>query len=37
VLCWVLRVDKPVPTTGDRLKRKEGGYGLVRGKDEEDP
>jgi hypothetical protein len=37
VLCWILRVDKPVPTTGDRLKRQGGKYELIRGKDEEDP
>lgn len=36
VLCWVLRVEKPVPTTGDRLQRQYGaGYQVV--KDEEDP
>lgn len=36
MLCWVLRVDKPAPTTGDRLLRQQGGrYQPV--KDEEDP
>ncbi|KAI1608617.1 PAP2 superfamily-domain-containing protein [Exophiala viscosa] len=36
ILCWVLRVDKPVPTTGDRLLRQQGAkYQPV--KDEEDP
>jgi hypothetical protein len=35
ILCWILRVDKPTPTTGDRLKRKEAQYQPV--KDEEDP
>jgi hypothetical protein len=35
ILCWVLRVEKPVPTTGDRLMRQNGGaYRIV--KDEED-
>ncbi|KAK4942463.1 hypothetical protein LTR10_017759 [Elasticomyces elasticus] len=36
ILCWVLRVDKPAPTTGDRLLRQQGArYQPV--KDEEDP
>lgn len=36
LLCWVLRVEKPVPTTGDRLVRQNGGrYQPV--KDEEEP
>ncbi|ETI29458.1 hypothetical protein G647_01911 [Cladophialophora carrionii CBS 160.54] len=35
ILCWILRVDKPTPTTGDRLKRREAQYQLV--KDEEEP
>jgi len=36
VLCWVLRVEKPIPTTGDRLLRqKSNAYRIV--KDSEDP
>jgi hypothetical protein len=35
ILCWVLRVDKPVPTTGDRIKRREAQYQPV--KNEEVP
>jgi len=35
VLCWVLRVDKPAPTTGDRLQRQSARYQVV--KDEEEP
>ncbi|KAK5198033.1 hypothetical protein LTR99_009450 [Exophiala xenobiotica] len=36
ILCWILRVEKPVPTTGDRLERQKGGrYQPV--KDEEEP
>jgi len=35
VLCWVLRVEKPVPTTGDRLLRqKENSYRIVKDSDE---
>ncbi|EXJ85758.1 hypothetical protein A1O1_06126 [Capronia coronata CBS 617.96] len=34
VLCWILRVDKPTPTTGQRLERQTESYHLV--KDEED-
>ncbi len=35
ILCWILRVDKPTPTTGDRLKRREAHYQPV--KNEEEP
>ncbi|KIX06868.1 uncharacterized protein Z518_04844 [Rhinocladiella mackenziei CBS 650.93] len=35
MLCWVLRVDKPLPTTGDRLQRQGARYHVVR--DEEEP
>lgn len=36
VICWILRVDKPVPTTGDRILRQQGGqYSAL--KDEDEP
>ncbi|OQV06396.1 hypothetical protein CLAIMM_10965 [Cladophialophora immunda] len=34
ILCWVLRVDKPTPTTGDRLKRRNNEYQAVKNDDE---
>ncbi|KIW74679.1 hypothetical protein Z517_11449 [Fonsecaea pedrosoi CBS 271.37] len=34
ILCWVLRVDKPTPTTGDRLKRRNNQYQAVKNEDE---
>ncbi|KIV96603.1 hypothetical protein PV10_00445 [Exophiala mesophila] len=36
ILCWILRVEKPIPTTGDRILRQQGGQYSALKEDEDE-